>query len=82
MMRFELTCKWNDAIVLEAKCTGVMAWEIIRGFAGNFSNPEKAGFEIPNLQNIDMAPGGWAFNGYGKDDAGIASYHLKCTKSK
>lgn len=74
-----LILKWNDTVVLEAECTKVMAYDIVKMFAGNFGNVEKAASKppaLPPLMEIDCAEKGARFYNTWKDDTGKAYFQI------
>lgn len=79
-MKFKIECLWNKTKVLEGECTATMAYEIIKNFGSNFTQPEKVGYVVPSMESLLSAPIGTMFYGSGKDETGEARFYLNVLK--
>jgi hypothetical protein len=76
-MDCKLTVEFNGKTVLDARCTRVVAYEILRHGAEDFVNPEKAGYVVPKLQRVYNAFPGEVFKAAYGDSTCTGSYVLE-----
>ena len=75
-MKYSISITWNGNMILQGKCSAVMAWENLRYMAAQFGNAEKAGLTIPTLVDLANAKAGTVFTGGGADETGSTAYTL------
>lgn len=78
-MKYTIKLTWNDSVVLEGKCSAVLAYETVRHFLlDNFSGRllREKGHELPSLDRLATADNGVTFGGIWADETGRATYEL------
>lgn len=81
-MKYLITLQWNGKIVLDGKCTAVVAHENLRAMYNSFSGKEKSGVaeywakHVPSLVDLANVPLGTQFKGGFGDNTGHFDYLL------